>query len=94
MTAESGLLLIRCNGCSRPACTVGCALNALLDIKGELLIDTARCGECPGYEPGRTPRCIDRCGGSADKVRREIISPREKRVQAAAILPLLSAKTG
>ena len=94
MTAESGFLLIRCNGCSHPACTVRCALDALLDIKGEILIDTARCGECQGYEAGRIPRCVDRCGCSADKVQRKIISAREKRVQAAAILPLLSVKTG
>jgi hypothetical protein len=90
MTADSGFLLVRCNGCPCPACTVSCADNALLDIRGELLIDTARCGECREYEPGRTPRCIDRCEHSADKVQREIVSAGEKRVRAAAILPLLS----
>jgi Fe-S-cluster-containing dehydrogenase component len=89
MTAD-GFLLIRCNGCARPACTVRCDLNAVLDLRGDILIDTARCGECRGYEPGRIPRCIDRCECSTDKVQREIISAREKRVQAAAILPLLS----
>ncbi|MDR3161940.1 MAG: hypothetical protein LBU28_10040 [Spirochaetaceae bacterium] len=90
MTGDGGLLLIRCNGCSHPSCKVSCAEHALLDLRGDLLIDTARCGECRGFEAGRMPRCIEECEYSADKVRREIISVREKRVRAAAILPLLS----
>jgi Fe-S-cluster-containing hydrogenase component 2 len=89
MSAGSGFLLIRCHGCSRPACEVPCAENALRDSRGEILVDTARCEKCRSYEEGGLPRCIDRCEYSADKVQREIVSPREKRVQATAILPLL-----
>jgi Fe-S-cluster-containing hydrogenase component 2 len=91
MSGADAFLLIRCYGCSRPACELSCTEQALMDLRGELLVDTARCGNCRGEDEGGLPRCIDRCAYSADKVLREIVSAQEKRVQAVAILPLLGA---
>jgi Fe-S-cluster-containing hydrogenase component 2 len=91
MSDADAFLLIRCHGCSRPACELSCDEQALLDLRGELLVDTARCGNCRGEEGGGLPRCIDRCAYSGDKVPLEIVSLREKRARAAAILPLLGA---
>ncbi|MDR1302694.1 MAG: hypothetical protein LBK43_09545 [Treponema sp.] len=85
-------IVIRCTGCMQSHCTVSCRSNAVLYIRGDILLEAHKCGVCEQYQAaaGPIPPCITRCYHSTDKVVLEALSAAQKRTKSADCLPLLN----
>jgi dissimilatory sulfite reductase (desulfoviridin) alpha/beta subunit len=81
-------ILIRCNGCGQEACTVSCGENAVVHLRGDLLIEASKCGTCAA-KGAPIPACITACRHTEDKQVFEAVSIEEKRGSAAKGLTLL-----
>ncbi|MDR0628895.1 MAG: hypothetical protein LBG24_04530 [Treponema sp.] len=89
-------LLIRCTGCMQNLCTVSCGSNAVVYIRGDLLLEAHKCSVCERYQAAvgtgtdGIPPCITACHHSKDKVVLEALSGAQKRIKNADLLPLLT----
>jgi len=88
MNGEYNPILIRCKGCEQATCTISCSSDAMVYMRGDLLIETSKCTTCNknGFP---IPICVTDCHCSGDKVILEEVSIEEKRKTTAHILPLL-----
>jgi hypothetical protein len=88
--------LIRCMGCMQNPCTVSCGSNAVVYIRGDLLLEAHKCSVCERYKglmgtcTKGIPPCITACQHSEDKVVLEVLSEAQKRIKNADFLPLLT----
>ncbi|MDR1030895.1 MAG: hypothetical protein LBL76_08485 [Treponema sp.] len=85
-------IVIRCTGCMQHCCTVSCKRNAVIYIRGDLLLEAHKCGACEQYQAaaGPIPPCITRCYHATNKVVLEALSAAQKRTNSAEFLPLLN----
>ena len=81
-------ILIRCKGCEQETCIVSCESDAVIYIRGDLLIEVSKCTAC-NKKAFPIPICITDCQNSGNKAVLEEASIEEKRKTAARILPLL-----
>ncbi|MDR1955330.1 MAG: hypothetical protein LBQ30_00570 [Treponema sp.] len=93
---EGEHILIRCIGCKETACTVSCGNDAVVSIRGDLLVDGRICAACERYKAvavpslGAIPPCITACAQGEDKMILEVLSQVQKRLKTADFLPLLT----
>jgi hypothetical protein len=89
-------LLIRCTGCMQNPCTLSCGSNAVVYIRGDLLLEAHKCSVCERFQEvagtctDGIPPCITTCHHSEDKVVLEVLSGAQKRIKNADLLPLLT----
>ena len=81
-------ILIRCAGCGQDPCAVSCAESAVVYLRGDLLIEAAKCGTC-AKKRLPIPDCIAACRHAPDKQVFEDVPIEEKRGAAANGLTLL-----
>jgi len=81
-------ILIRCARCRQETCAVICAENAMVYLRGDLLIEAAKCGPCVKKRLP-IPDCIAACRYAVDKQVFEDVPIEEKRKVAADGLTLL-----
>jgi Fe-S-cluster-containing hydrogenase component 2 len=99
MNKNSGAdpMLIRCTGCEQESweknCAVSCDQNAVVVIRGDILVEQRKCGICEqnaGKGAGGMPGCIAVCENAAEKRVMESETTKQKQIRAASVMPWLS----